>query len=208
MPYTWANYSTASSTATILVYPQWTTTGTTTLTWPNSNLQSLWNTTTSGQTYDPGWQWGWHPQNQPRTLAEAYQPPSREELDRMYADERQRTERRQAARARITGRAEALLFSLLDEEQVRTYLQAGWFDVVGSAGGRYRIRRNGQAGNIDELPARGDDRVASLCIHPYGGFCDADAHAAQYLALVTDEPGFRRTANRTPHRRRPAGMAA
>jgi hypothetical protein len=70
--------------------------------------------------------------------------------------------------------------------------------VRGSAGGRYRIRRHGQAGNVDEMPPEGGHRTASFCIHPYGNFPDADAHVAQYLALVTDEPGFRATANRTP----------
>jgi hypothetical protein len=153
-----------------------------------------WNITSGTYTLEPGWSWDWR---RPEILQPAYQPPSREELDAMAAEEQQR----QAARARVAGRAEALLASLLDEDQFRSYLQAGWFEVTGSAGGRYRIRRDGQAGNIDELPAQGDQRVASLCIHPYGGFHDADAHAAQYLALVTDEPGFRRTANRTPRRR-------
>jgi hypothetical protein len=111
-------------------------------------------------------------------------------------------------RLRVTERAEALLLSLLDGAQARSYLEDGWFEVRGSAGGRFRINRRGQAGNVDELPAEGGHRIASYCIHPSGGFPDADAHAAQYLALVTDEPGFRAVANRTPRHRLPAGMAA
>lgn len=196
MPY--YTYATSTSSAnTYLIYPQWTTTGAT-VTWANGNAPYRWQITTGEYAPDPGWSWGW---NQPPAPLPQYQPPSREELDQMAAEERHRTEERQAARARIAGRAEALLASLLDEDQFRSYLRHGWFDVTGSAGGRYRINRNGQAGNVDELAAEGDHRVASLCIHPYGGYPDADAHAAQYLALVTNEPGFRRTANRTPRRR-------
>jgi hypothetical protein len=193
--------STASSSTTWMIFPLITaSTITATQLTAGSIVQPVWNYSTGGNILEPGWQWGWQ---QPQ-----YQPPSQEELDQMAAGERQRTEERRASRARIAARAESLLASLLDEDQLRSYLRHGWFDVTGSAGGRYRIRRNGQAGNVDEMPPRGDERTASLCIHPYGGFHDADAHAAQYLALVTDELGFRRTANRTPHHRRPAGMAA
>ena len=203
MPYyIWAaNYSTASAT---VICPQWTTstTGTISVTTAGTNLwQPAGNITTSGYVLEPAWQWGWHPDNQPRTLQEAYEPPTRAELDRMREDELSRQRERQAARARVSGRAEALLRGLLDDDQIASYFSQGWFEVIGSAGGRYRINRNGQAGNVDEMPAQGDHRTASLCIHPYGGFHDADAHAAQYLALVTDEAAFRRTANRTPRRR-------
>lgn len=196
MPYYTYSYS-AGTGNTWTTFPQWTTTGTT-ITQATSSGPLSWNTSTNGYTLEPGWSWGLQRYEQSR---QPYEPPSREELDAILADERQRTEDRRAARARIAGRAEALLASLLDEDQFRSYLRHGWFDVTGSAGGRYRINRNGQAGNVDELAAEGDHRVASLCIHPYGGYPDADAHAAQYLALVTNEPGFRRTANRTPRRR-------
>lgn len=206
MPYyTWTNTYATGSGNTWTVYPS-VTSGTITATQltAGSIIQPMWNTTTSGCVLEPGWQWGttW-----PRVLQPARPQLSQRELDAMLADEQRRTDDRRASRARIAGRAESLLASLLDEDQIRSYTQDGWFDVTGSAGGRYRINRNGQAGNVDELAAEGDHRVASLCIHPYGGFHDADAHAAQYLALVTDELSFRRTANRTP-RRRPAGMAA
>lgn len=199
MPY-YTFTSTTSSSNTWTIVPSITATQiTVTQITAGSIIQPAWNYSTGGYTLEPGWQWGWHPQNQPSSLQEAFRPPSREELDRMLTGERQRTEQHRAAR--VAERAEALLTSLLDEDQIRSYLREGWFEVIGSAGGRYRIRRNGQAGNVDEMPPRGDERTASLCIHPYGGFCDADAHAAQYLALVTDELSFRRTANRTPRRR-------
>jgi len=124
------------------------------------------------------------------------------------AVQRREYEERQARRALVTERAEALLLSLLTEEQARSYRAERHFELQGSAGGWWRIRRDGQAGNVDELEAPRGNRIASWCIHPYGGFPDADAHATQYLALVTDEPGFRAAGNRTPRRRLPAGMAA
>lgn len=206
MPYTWANYTTSSST-TWTICPS-ITSGTITAANITSGtiIQPMWNITAVtdawGNAYlTPGWQWGWQETPYQQARQQAYQPLSREELSRIADGERQRADERRARLSRVAERAESLLFGLLDEEQARSYLRHGWFEVTGSSGGRYRINRNGQAGNIDELPARGDQRVASLCIHPYGGFHDADAHAAQYLALVTDEESFRRTANRTPRRR-------
>jgi hypothetical protein len=147
-----------------------------------------------------GWQWGWSqpyalPQYQPETAA---QRAAREERQ---AEDRRRAPGRRQALALVTARAEKLLLSLLDEAQAASYLRDGWFEVRGSAGGLFRIGRRGQAGNIDELPPGGGPRIASWCAHPSGGFPDADAHAAQYLALVTDEPGFRAVANRTPRHR-------
>jgi hypothetical protein len=85
--------------------------------------------------------------------------------------------------------------SLLSDEQAVSYRENGWFEVRGSRGGRWRIRNRGQAGNVDLMPEIGEVREASYCCHPPGGLPDADAHAAQMLHLVTDEDGFRRTAN-------------
>jgi hypothetical protein len=47
------------------------------------------------------------------------------------------------------------------------------------------------------MPEIGEIREASYCCHPPDGLPDADAHVAQMLHLVTDEEGFRRTANLT-----------
>lgn len=193
MPVWTPTYSTSPA-ATYVICPQWTTSSTTSLTWTNT-APLLWNITTSGTTYE--WQFSGYQQ----TPLPAYEPPSREELDRIAAEQYRFQRERLARVTRRAERAEALLASLIDEDQMRSYLTRGWFEVTGSSGGRYRINRNGQAGNVDELAAQGSERVASLCIHPYGGYHDADAHAAQFLALVTDEEGFRRTANRTPRRR-------
>jgi hypothetical protein len=126
----------------------------------------------------------------------------------LRAEYRQEDERARQQRIRVTARARELLFSLLTDEQVRTYRELGWFELRGSAGGWWRIRRDGQVGNVDELPGPGAPRVASWCCHPPGGLPDADAHAAQYLTLVTDEPGFRATGNRAPRNTRPFLQAA
>jgi hypothetical protein len=111
-----------------------------------------------------------------------------------------------AARLRAEARAEELLTALLSDEQLRTYRQHGWFEVRGSGGGRWRIRTSGQAGNVDLMPETGSERDASFCCHPPGQLPAADAHLAQMLHLVTDEDGFRRTAN-VAWRRRPLRAA-
>ena len=117
-------------------------------------------------------------------------------------------EQRQARRVTAIARAEELLLSVLSEVQARDYLHRRCFELRGSGGGWWRIRRDGQAGNVDELEQPGGARVASWCCHPPDGLPDPDAHLAQLLHLVTDEDGFRQTGNRTPRRRLPAGMAA
>lgn len=127
--------------------------------------------------------------------------PGAAELERRARAETSRAEhRRELARARqalerADARARELLLALLTDEQARTYQQDGWFDVLGSDGGLFRIINRGQAGNVEELA--GGQAIASYCCHPPGRLPDADAHAAQLLHLQTDEKGFRRTANRT-----------
>jgi hypothetical protein len=127
---------------------------------------------------------------------------TQEDTDRVLAGHRQEIAEARRRRARAEARARELLLSLLTDEQAVTYTRDGWFEVTGSAGGVFRIRRDGQAGNVDELPGPGAERIASWCCHPPGELPDADAHAAQYLQLVCDEPGFRATGNRTPRRAR------
>lgn len=104
-------------------------------------------------------------------------------------------QRRQAVRAAASSRAAELLLSLLSEQQARSYTEHGWFEVRGSKGGRWRIRNQGQAGNVDLMPEIGNERDATFCCHPPGNLPAADAHLAQMLHLVTDEDGFRRIAN-------------
>jgi hypothetical protein len=116
---------------------------------------------------------------------------------------REETERLQAARQVADARAHVLLLSLLAADQAETWCRHGWFVVLGSAGGWYRIRNQGQAGNIDELTEDGQV-TATWCCHPPGDLPVADAHIAQLLQLQADEPGFRAAGNRTPRPRLPA----
>lgn len=193
--------TTSASTLTITQTYNWTpiiygTTGnyaTSGSTFPRSQI---WITVTTGGSYDYR---SWNNQPTAEQLAEQR---------RRRAAEAAEYEQRMARRMRAIARAEELLLSLLTEQQGRSYRELGWFELVGSAGGIFRINRRGQAGNVDELPAPGEDRIASWCCHPPGGFPDADAHIGQYLQLVTDEPEFRRIGNMTPRRRLPVRIAA
>jgi hypothetical protein len=123
---------------------------------------------------------------------------NRAEIDRLRAEHRRDRNQCRQQRIRAQARAEELLASLLTPEQAGSYREHGWFAVRGSAGGWWRIRNQGQAGNVEELDGAGHP-VATWCCHPPGFLPDPDAHAAQYLHLVTDEPGFRKTGNRRPH---------
>jgi hypothetical protein len=122
---------------------------------------------------------------------------TRGDTGRLLAEDREETERREAARQVADARAHVLLLSLLTADQAETYRRHGWFVVLGSAGGWYRIRNQGQAGNVDELTEDGQV-TATWCCHPPGDLPVADAHVAQLLQLQADEPGFRETGNRTP----------
>lgn len=121
------------------------------------------------------------------------------------ADWQRRQEEQERERDAVRARAQELLRSLLSDEQWASYQGNGWFEVRGSKGGRWRIRNRGQSGNVDLMPEIGEERDATYCAHPPGGLPDADAHAAQMLALVTDEEAFARVAN--VHYRNPAREA-
>lgn len=123
-----------------------------------------------------------------------------------HAQQRQREDR---ARARVlaSDRASELLMSLLSDEQAHAYHLTGEFEVMGSAGGLYRVRR-GTSGNIDWIDPEGQVG-ARLCAHPtmaQGWMPEQDVAAAQVLALITDEPGFVRVANVHWGRRPPVGV--
>lgn len=160
-----------------------------------------WNTAgTSGITVLTGspqwvaWNAGWQETEDQRLERE------RLEAERRAAWEAHRAEREQAG-----ARALELLRSLLTDGQWASYQEKGWFEVRGRSGRRWRVRSRGQSGNVDLMPEAGEERDATYCAHPPEGLPDADAHAAQMLALVTDDEAFLRTANR--HWRR-AGLEA
>jgi hypothetical protein len=145
--------------------------------------------------------YGWNQNYQEtREQAEQRKEQMRQQVERNR--ERQRAldaerEAYRAARQAASARAEELLLSLLTDEQAACYTENGYFEVRGSSGGRWRIRNRGQMGNVDLMPEIGDVRLSSYCCHPPDNLPDADAHAAQMLHLVTDEDGFKRTANVT-----------
>ena len=89
-------------------------------------------------------------------------------------------------------RAERLLRATLTLEQQRQFEQHGWFDVEGSAGGRYRIL-TGYQRNVQRLGPDGRP-THQLCAHPTD-VPDEDAMLAQKLLLEADEAAFSRIAN-------------
>jgi hypothetical protein len=117
------------------------------------------------------------------------------------AEREQREAERRAEREQAEARSLELLRSLLTGEQWASYQENGWFEVRGKSGRRWRVRNQGQSGNVDLMPEIGNERDATYCAHPPEGLPVADAHAAQMLALVTDDEAFMRVANR--HWRRP-----
>lgn len=130
-----------------------------------------------------------------------------EEAAAVLAAGRREAAERELGRQVADARAVQLLFSVLDADERESWTRRGFIELQGSAGGWWRIRNCGQAGNVDELAAPGGPRIASWCCHPPGGLPDADAQLAQLLQLVTDEPGFRAAGNRTPQRRAAAGVS-
>lgn len=131
-------------------------------------------------------------------------PPAAEQVAAVRARREARSQSRVVARER----ADELLLSMLNPAQLESYLRCGEFDVVGSAGGRYRIRR-GVSGNVDWLD--NDGQVGGrLCAHPtmeHGWMPDQDVALAQLLALTTDEVAFVAVAN-VHHGRRPPILVA
>lgn len=103
---------------------------------------------------------------------------------------------RATARTRAADRAEEFLVSMLSDRQKESYRLNGEFEVMGSAGNLYRIKR-GKSGNIEWI--KPDGKVGGkLCAHPHEGRAwlpTPDVMLAQMLALTTDEPSFIRIAN-------------
>lgn len=103
------------------------------------------------------------------------------------------TEERHQQRQAASVRARALLEDFLSAEQ-KAELEQGYFHVVGSRGRRYRIRAQGQAGNVELLRPDGGLQ-ARLCAHPRNHLPDADAWLVQMIELRHNEDNFLRTAN-------------
>lgn len=105
------------------------------------------------------------------------------------------------ARQKAAGeRSRALLRACLSEAQWASYENRGWFELTGSLGNRWRIRRDHYSGNVFRvLPRLGYPfdhtvRVVKYCAHPGETLPLADMHLAQALAIASDEEQFSRTA--------------
>ena len=116
---------------------------------------------------------------------------------------------RRTARTLATERGEALLLSLLDNNQREAYRQDREFAVIGSHGTVYRIK-HGTSGNIEWLKPNGS-LGGRLCAHPSmheEWIPTEDVMLAQVLALITDEREFCRVANVHLGQRPPVLVAA
>jgi hypothetical protein len=107
----------------------------------------------------------------PRCISMSRQSPSRrppeEQTIRVWlrAERNWKNDKRKRQRAAAEAKAKALLLSLLPEPEQERYRLNGYFEVIGSHGGHYRVRR-GIAGNIDWLHPDGGIG-SSLCCHPH-----------------------------------------
>lgn len=97
------------------------------------------------------------------------------------------------------GKAEDLLRRLLDPDQLAQLEAHGYFDVPGSRGNRYRIRR-GKIANVEVFGDRHDTVLHRLCVHPANAheLPVGDVMAAQLLHLRANENEILRIAHRHP----------
>lgn len=108
--------------------------------------------------------------------------------------------RRVEENERADTNARTVLLSLLDDTNRRNVSEHGFIDVVGSAGGRYRLYVHSYTSNVIQYTADGELSFA-WCGHPYmhdpvaGQHMSTDgAIIAQLLMLRADEATFLRTA--------------
>lgn len=88
-------------------------------------------------------------------------------------------------RQEVAARGIKLLKEHLTAEQLESYEQHRYFDVVGQSGKRYRIN-HGRQQNIYELNSAGEP-VKGWCFLPQGNLCEGDTMLAQKLALQCQE---------------------
>ena len=99
-------------------------------------------------------------------------------------------------------RAEALLLSLLTEEQTMEFIDQGTITVRGNMGGLYRINaRGGVHGNIRAIDDHGC-HLGSLCVQPQmyshvdgAALPTSDGFVGQLLAIRFNETAFLEKAN-------------
>jgi hypothetical protein len=129
---------------------------------------------------------------------------SQPQAERYFREQREREQRRQREREQRYREQEvrlenariesfALLDSILDDIQKKTFEEEDWFLVIGKSGRIYRLRR-GRVGNIDLVSP--DGRVLrSYCVHPNGSFPNGDDLVAQKLHLECDDDNLIEQAN-------------
>jgi hypothetical protein len=190
------------------------TTGTaTTGSWTIDPIWNTWNgtTTTGGNTITYAQDATWHrweaadQQYRQATIAEIEEL-RRQAQERLDAEQRRREQnnaRRLANMVRMEGaedRAEALLLSLLTEEQTLEYINHQTITVRGSAGGLYKILARGQVhGNIRAIDVHGCF-LGTLCVAPHmytydGALPMSDGYVGQLLAIRFNEPALLEKAN-------------
>jgi hypothetical protein len=114
-------------------------------------------------------------------------------IERLRAEQAQRSAVERQVALEANARAELLLVGMLTAEQRETYSQARFIIVVGRSGRRYRVRR-GRVGNVDVIGPNGHIE-SRLCAHPGIWTPDPDVMLAQLLHLQHDDDAFCRTAN-------------
>ena len=102
--------------------------------------------------------------------------------------------RQEAGRAAAQATALELLKICLDEQQLADFEARQYFEVTGSRGRRWRIRANGQSGNVDLIGPSGA-AIGRYCAHPPEYLPDGDAWLAQKLIIETDEDHWLEKAN-------------
>ena len=90
-----------------------------------------------------------------------------------------------------------LLRAILSPSQRAQYRRQGDFDVVGSLGGRYRLRPAGQIVQKIEKHGKHWFSIKSYCLHDEIGCPRGDVSIGHMLLLMTDEQEFLDKANHT-----------
>lgn len=214
----WNNWTTTyiqNVAANRYVWDTWNDIGTTSTgaNWYNDNAWTNWNNfnnryaTTTNQTWTT---WvdefdradghvapiAWRPQAPAIVRSEEEWTRIREEQDRQR---RIRDEAQKEARAE----ARKLMEVVLTKEQMNSYLTKGYFEVVGSEGGVFRIY-HGTSGNLKQVVSGRE--VNALCVHPrlmdhryeeegVGYLPTEDSMIAQAFAIMHDELGTVQIAN-------------
>lgn len=185
-----------TTTASYVVWSNWTTVTSTTCTtdawtcWnivPTATASCItWTTSTTGT-------FTWYTAAEETQEARATRIARESQYEARLATE---VAERQAKIALARQKAKTLLLSMLAVKQQEQLQKERFFEVIGKATRRtYRIRE-GVAGNIRVLDTEGRE-VTQYCAHP-NGIPTEDVMLAQKLQIEHDEETFLRVANATP----------